>query len=184
MKAGCENTEISKLAIIIICGFSGAGKSTFLQKLILGKRPFKIVDLDQFIFQELSTDWKNLAEYIEKEGELKFRNLEFLALQKLLKSNDPKESLAIALGGGALTDQTWKILKKHREVKLLWLNTPFAICWDRIKNDLKRPLTRLGKKKMRELYQQRLPFFKKAQIQLDIKMQNLLKSSDDLLHYL
>jgi shikimate kinase len=132
-----------------ICGFSGAGKSTLLKELE-GKTDYDLIDLDDFIFQNLSNkNYSSLGDFIEAEGIDCFRALEFSALMNL-SAND---SQIVALGGGALNEQTLGILGSWNG---LWLNTEFETCWERIYQDQNRPLVKLGKEAMAELYAERM----------------------------
>lgn len=172
------------MEFIVICGFSGAGKSSLLNKISQGKCALDIIDLDQYVFQHLPKNGNSLGEFIEKEGLLEFRSMELDCLKQVIRPKNNSKITAIALGGGALGIQAWNLINGRADIRLIWLSTPFEICWDRIKNDSSRPLTRLGEEKMRELYEERLAFYQKAHLKLDIKLQNSINNSDDLIQYL
>ena len=109
------------------CGKSSVGKeiSTIL------KRPF--VDLDHAIEQVVGT---SIAEIIELRGEPFFRTVETQCLQQSIFDNPS----IIALGGGAFTLEFNRTIIDRAGVSV-WINTPFEICWQRIRQDEKiRPL--------------------------------------------
>jgi shikimate kinase len=132
-----------------ICGFMGAGKSTLLGELSgKVKSEFELIDLDDLIFKEHGGQFKNLGMYIESIGLDHFRALEFSALMNL----SLKDNVVVALGGGSLTEQSMALLVGW---KGFWLNTDFETCWSRISEDTNRPLVKLGKSNLSELYTQR-----------------------------
>lgn len=141
---------------LIICGFSGAGKSTIGAKVAAQlKIPF--VDSDQELAAGVA-----LSKRIEAWGWSEFRRLEGELILRLT-SGLKGEKLVISLGGGALNEVTLAACKGKGN-QLAWLNTPFAECWERIANDPSRPLTKNGEAEMAKLYQERLPLYQQANI--------------------
>ena len=140
-----------------ICGFSGAGKSTYLKELSRSKEysDFEFFDLDDYILKQLS-DFNNLGEAIEANGWEWFRKNEKKYLHDLLS----KTKVWIALGGGTLTDELVQELKSKTGIKGLWLSTDFETCWERIKGDSNRPLDKKGKDHLKALYKDREILYK------------------------
>lgn len=137
-----------------ICGFSGAGKSTILKEIASHSEvKLNCIDLDDHIFLNHGHGYEKLGDFIEAVGLDHFRALEFSTLMSL----NMNDNQLVSLGGGALNEQTIGILSGWSG---FWLNTDFDTCWERISQDESRPLARLGKEGMRELYSQRLIMFK------------------------
>lgn len=136
-----------------VCGFMGAGKSTWLEKkkLQVADNPkYTFIDLDLYIFEKYGAQDKNLGEYIERVGLGQFRDNELKSLEDILQNTNQY----IALGGGCLRDETLKLLNQ-KGVQGHWLDTSFEICWERIKNDKTRPLVKLGRQVLQKLYVER-----------------------------
>lgn len=144
---------------IIIAGFSGAGKSSFLQALKTtapqGWQDF--IDLDFKVVTFIGTS--SLAEFVEKQGWERFRDLEAQTLRIEIEN---KDSAIIALGGGSLTEPTLSLIQSRPEVVLVHLKADFQTCWERIQNSpSERPLVQKGEKFMKELFEERSEIFKK-----------------------
>lgn len=155
---------------IVIVGFSGAGKTTFSKALAIhlsttDKRTWTSVDLDQeLFFHHKKPNELHLGEVIDRLSFKTFRELERDLLFKLVQTFEPP--FVMSLGGGAFTSEVASELLKREEVLVVFLNTPFEICFERIKNDPVRPLSRLGQEGLRALYMERLPLYEKAQVNL------------------
>lgn len=155
---------------IVIVGFSGAGKTTFSKALsqhlsIIEKRSWTSVDLDQELyFHHKEPNELHLGEVIDRLSFKVFRELERDLLFKIVQTFEPP--FVMSLGGGAFTLEVANELLLREEVLVVFLNTPFEICFERIKNDPVRPLSRLGQEGLRALYLERLPLYEKAQVNL------------------
>jgi shikimate kinase len=104
---------------IYLYGFMGCGKSYLARKSGLS-----FIDLDEQI--------GDIPKIFAEKGEAHFRSLELAAL-KSAKAD------IISLGGGALTNpEAAKHAKKNAVV--VFVDTPFEVCYERIKNDKNRPL--------------------------------------------
>jgi shikimate kinase len=138
--------------IIAICGFMGAGKSSFLKQY----PEVDSIDIDQ----ALETDIGALGEYIRKSGWGSFRSLE---AQKILKTIEGCENdLLISLGGGALDDETNLKQLKTNNVKIIFLQQEFEICLERIKGDDNRPQLDKTEEELRALFAKREQIFKES----------------------
>lgn len=139
---------------IILIGFMGAGKSSVLNPLAQ-KLALKSIEIDNIIKQ--SSGRKTTTEIFEKEGELKFRELEIEAARSLQKEDD----CVIATGGGVIEN---KIILDYLRTKgvVVYLRTTFEEIERRIRllgvslGD--RPLFKDGKK-AEELYDLREPLY-------------------------
>lgn len=140
---------------IVLCGFMGCGKTT------VGKQLAKItsmeyIDIDQYIEQQQNT---TISEIFAEHGEGYFRDLEHEASKEL----SSKKGCVIAAGGGTLLfDRNIEALKQNGIVVLL--DVPLDTIKYRLRNDKKRPLLQRPDKDkvMEEMYNARLPLYKKA----------------------
>ncbi len=161
----------------LICGFMGSGKSTLLEKFEINSEAYGLYDLDAEIHRLHGGDFPTLGEFIESRGWDHFRRMESETLEDFLNKD---ESLVLALGGGAVSGVNLSKIKKKEGTKLVFLDTPFEVCLERISGDANRPLVKLGEEKLRELYEERLPLYKCADIQIGPEEQEALASPEQL----
>lgn len=146
---------------ILIIGFMGAGKTTTAHALarLLNTT---CVDLDQLI-----TDQQGLSpqEIIDAEGEMRFREVETLALEAALRD---RAAHVISLGGGTWAlGQNRTIIAEHRSF-VVWLDAPFTLCWRRISaTGRTRPFAR-DRDKARLRYLERRPLYQLATVHVTI----------------
>jgi shikimate kinase len=145
---------------IFICGFTGAGKSTFVGSLKNNDLGFLALDLDTVIAQDLSIEPDRLGDWILLNGFPLFRQKEKEKLGHLL---DKKESLVVAMGGGALTNETYALIRE-KNVYLVFLDVDFRTCLSRVKDDPSRPLTFMPEDDLRKIYDERRMLFLKADL--------------------
>lgn len=150
---------------IFISGFMGAGKTT-IGKALAQKLEQDFWDLDDFIEQEAGL---SIPAIFEKEGERAFRQKEQAAVLNIIR----QKKGVIALGGGTLQNQH---LLDHIKVNglLVFIEVPMGEIIARIEGDKNRPLlldedgntkpTAVLKKDLQALYEQRLPFYRQAEI--------------------
>lgn len=115
---------------IVICGFMGAGKTTFGKKLAQ-KRNLNFYDIDELI--ELK-EKISIADLFKIRGEKYFRNLEAMYCRKLSKM----ENIVISTGGGTF-DIEENVLLFIKNFDIILLDIDFETCYSRIKNT-DRPL--------------------------------------------
>lgn len=149
----------------------GAGKSFLLSQM--QNSNLRHLDMDEDIAAQNSVPAVN--QLIEMYGWDFFRRLEREYLDNLVR----QEKFIVALGGGAVRSETMNELKKH--VTLVWLDTPFEICYQRIL-DSERPLRPLSKEELLKLYLERSNFYIQADIRLDLVTINRIKKADDLIN--
>lgn len=120
---------------IVILGFMACGKTTVAKELAR-QLACDFIDLDSFI---TARHGRSPAELIKQDGEAKFRELETIALRDVLQNNDAR---VIALGGGTWTIPANRTLIALHDCSTVWLDAPFALCWERIASsrDIVRPL--------------------------------------------
>lgn len=140
--------------IYFLCGFSGCGKSTTLTSLSKDRElaDFQFIDLDHYVIK--ISPYKSIVHLFDTIGEEGFREMELNALKSLVI----REKLIVALGGGTISVQTQNFFEKYQN-NIFWIDTDFELCWSRICNDSNRPMVRLGKDKMFQLYRQRMQVY-------------------------
>lgn len=140
---------------IILCGFMGCGKST-VGALLAKKNGMAFVDLDSYIEKK---EGKTISEIFSDSGEAYFRALE----REASKDLSAKNGLVIAAGGGTLTFQeNVDVLRENGKIVLL--DIPVEVVAQRLVGDTTRPLLNRPDRDeaMKELYEKRLPVYRKA----------------------
>ncbi len=154
---------------IVITGFMGCGKSKVAQELARRRNVF-MVDLDEWITERVG---RSPAQLITEDGEREFREIESNALRDLLQTG---EAGVIALGGGAWIEKANRDLIDEYSCTTVWLDTPFAICWERITtSDEVRPLGRTLDQ-AQTLYKRRRPIYQLASIHVQMRHDETLDS--------
>jgi len=115
----------------VLCGFMGCGKSAIGQ-LAAKQLGLKFIDSDQYIEQLAGMA---ISEIFRQYGEKGFRDREYWAMKTL--SANP--GFIIASGGGALTFQR-NVNAVRQKAYIIYLDTPFKECFQRITGDKSRPL--------------------------------------------
>lgn len=135
---------------IFLCGFMGCGKST-IGKLLAKKTGKNFTDLDIYIEEQQGME---IPDIFEKHGESYFRKIESECL-----SDFGKIGCIIATGGGALlTKENAEIAKNSGYV--VFIDTPFEICYNRIKGDKNRPIAyNSTEAQLLERYNMRRPLY-------------------------
>lgn len=155
---------------IVITGFMGCGKSKVAQ-MLAQRRNLVMVDLDEWITARVG---RNPAQLITEDGEPAFREIESNALHDLLQTG---EAGVIALGGGAWIEKANRDLIDEFKCISIWLDTPFAICWERILASTEdRPLGRT-REEAEARYHYREPLYELAQLHIPVSAG---ESLDDL----
>lgn len=123
---------------IVITGFMCAGKTTVAHALA-ARLGCAMLDTDDSIVARAG---RSIAAIIEGEGEARFREIETAVLRDELERNAAR---VVALGGGAWTlAENRAVVAAHNDCITVWLDAPFALCWQRIANadHPARPLAR------------------------------------------
>ncbi|MGN0621230.1 MAG: shikimate kinase [Porcipelethomonas sp.] len=136
---------------IFLCGFMGCGKTT-VGKRIASKLGRKYCDMDELIVEKAGM---TIPEIFEKLGEPEFRRMESELIIEL-----GSFSGVVSCGGGAmLSEKNGENAKKSGTV--VFLDVPFEICYERIKDDPNRPIAASRtKEQLLELYSERYPKYK------------------------
>lgn len=144
---------------LLLAGFMGSGKTTVLREIQRLKPEWACVDLDS----SLPGPGESVAQLVGRIGWGAFRERERQTLQSLLATPSPQ---LIALGGGSLIEG-WPLIEEAR-ARVVWLDAPFALCWQRIQGDpQERPLALAGEAALGSLYHERLPLYQKADLRVD-----------------
>lgn len=152
---------------IVITGFMGCGKSKVARQLAL-RRNVAMVDLDEWITARVGS---SPAQLITEDGEPAFREIESNALRDLLQAGDAG---VIALGGGAWIEKVNRDLIDEYGCTSVWLDTPFAICWERITaSEEDRPLGRT-REEAEARYDRRKPIYALAQFHIAVSADQTL----------
>jgi shikimate kinase len=150
---------------VFLTGFMGSGKTTLGKKLgRIMNYPF--IDLDDYI---MTKEGKTITQIFEESGELAFRNLEALCLEKVLEKEEPS---VIALGGGTICFGT-NLAKVRHAGLLIYIELPAATLASRLgQGKTPRPLLKgIHESEMQRaieaLLQQRKKFYTQAHIILN-----------------
>lgn len=137
---------------IVLCGFMGCGKTT-IGKLVAEKLGYHFIDMDEFI---TSKQGKTVNQIFDDYGEDYFRKLELNAATELSNLSNT----VIATGGGAVMNI--KVVETfHKEnIKIIFIDTPFYVIMQRIKNDNTRPLLlKSNSDSFKRLYEYRYNYY-------------------------
>ena len=120
------------------------------------------VDLDRQVEARAGI---TIAELFERRGEAEFRALERAELESTLG----RPRVVVATGGGALTQPGALELLRGRGL-IVWLKPPFAELADRVEASGAgaRPLYG-DRRRARQLYRERLPFYRQADLVLAVE---------------
>lgn len=131
---------------VFLCGFMGCGKTT-VGKLFAERSGRIFADMDEYIEDY---EHRTIAEIFATDGEAHFRKLESEAVVRLSESG-----YVVATGGGAMVDPKNAEAAKQGG-RVIFIDTPFESCYERIKGDKKRPLAATASEdELRERYNTR-----------------------------
>jgi len=146
---------------IFLVGFMGAGKSTVAAELVKCG-DFRLIDLDTEIERMAGM---SIQEIFRQSGEGAFREMESLALQRLLHD---KKGLIVATGGGILgRPQNRKLIRAIGRV--VYLRATFPALQKRLRLSTERPLVK-GQPDwhaLEALLHSRTPFYETADLIVD-----------------
>jgi shikimate kinase len=137
----------------------GAGKTT-VGAALARHLNCRMLDLDAYI---ATREGRSIQAMIDEEGEARFREIETRALREALADDAAR---IITLGGGAWISEDNRALIAEHTVFTIWLDTPFELCWQRIKSaGDTRPLAR-DRERARRLYQSRRNIYGLARLRI------------------
>jgi shikimate kinase len=139
----------------------GCGKSMVARELAR-RLNVPMIDLDDRI---TAHEGRTPAQLITEAGEPAFRAIETNALRELLQTGIAG---VIALGGGAWIESANRDLIDEHECLSVWLDVPFAVCWERISASAEdRPLGKTIEEAERR-YNLRKPIYALASIHIPV----------------
>jgi len=168
----------TKPEVILLCGFSGSGK-TEAGKLLSENIGYGFTDTDATVEEVLG---KSIPEIFLKQGEGKFRFAESDVLRMALK----RKPQVIALGGGTIADeQTLAYVRENGF--LIYLRVTPETVYERLQNSHIRPMLQsftqdeedqkeIVMKRIRKLLEEREKFYLKA----DLVVNTEGKSTDEV----
>ena len=158
MSSAIRNPK-STIQNIFLVGFMACGKST-VGRALAELLQVSFVDLDEKIVAAAGC---TIAEMIAQQGEAAFRQLETDSLRNAAAA----EPSVIALGGGAFIQAINRDVISQAGLSV-WLDAPFALCWERIQRDaVVRPLA-ATEAEAKARFQQRTAIYQQAQIHIPI----------------
>ncbi|MGN0665571.1 MAG: shikimate kinase [Huintestinicola sp.] len=136
---------------IYLCGFMGCGKTT-VGTLLAKKLGCSYTDMDSYITE---TEGMSIPEIFSSKGEPYFREKETQAVEALGRKGG-----VIACGGGAMLKDI-NAEKAAENGIVVYIDTPYDICYDRIKGDKNRPIVMANtKESLKEIFDSRVPLYK------------------------
>lgn len=135
---------------IYLCGFMGCGKTT-VGAALAGRLGMSCTDMDSFIEER---EKMSIPRIFAEKGEPYFREKETEAVKLLGERGG-----IVACGGGAM------LKKENAEIasklgKVVYIDVPYEICWERIAGDDNRPIVKANtKESLEEIYNGRKPLY-------------------------
>lgn len=140
------------MSSLYLCGFMGCGKSTLGQMLSL-RMDLPLIDLDDYITVSQGCSISNI---FHTQGEAAFRQMETEALRALTQI---QPNAIISCGGGTMIQPQNAALAKQNG-KIIFLDAPFSLCYERIRGDENRPLAaKRDEAELLALYEARRPVY-------------------------
>ncbi len=165
LSKGYQHRMTSEKNIVLI-GLMGSGKSS-KGKLLAERLGMRFVDVDEEIER---TQGMTIAEIFEHKGKIAFREIE----HKIIADISGEKRCVISTGGGVVLSETnMKKLKENGTV--VFLNRDVDATVKTIDTDA-RPLLKDGAQKLFEIYDDRLPLYRKWQ---DIEIAGEFKTVED-----
>jgi shikimate kinase len=160
--------------MVCLTGFMGSGKST-VGRLLAAQLAWRFVDLDAEIERNTGLP---ISKIFEQKGESVFRDLEHECLSRVLGSASERDTrIVLALGGGTFAQPRNAALiqgfgSQQRGpgtgagVVMIWLDCAMEDLLQRCVLMGDRPLFR-DEASFRRLYQERLPYYQKADYRIE-----------------
>lgn len=130
-----------------LCGFMGSGKTT-VGAVLAERLGCHFFDTDD---QIVTMTGRSIPDIFATDGEPAFRTLESEALRSVAE----RSPAVISTGGGLVTIPE-NVTLLGQTGQLVFLDTPFALCYERIRTDANRPnAASRTEEELRALYEQR-----------------------------
>jgi shikimate kinase len=145
---------------LYLVGFMGCGKTT-VGRLLAQRLGWRFLDLDEELERRQG---RTIAQIFAEQGEPYFRDLERRLLDETLTGSE--EPTVVALGGGTFAQaDNFDRLRSDGGVSV-WLDCPLEELRRRCRGLPNRPLFR-DADSFRQLFEQRLPYYQKADFRVD-----------------
>ena len=158
------NKELKAKKLFLV-GFMATGKTTIAKKIGLKLNiPFFDSDKELELFFNIS-----INDFFKAHGEDKFREIEEKVILDKIKNNN-MNGFVMSLGGGAYLNKNVRKLIDSVGISI-WLDGNIDIIYNRIKKSKTvRPLTQKfnTKEKLKKLLNERVFYYKKASIKVNI----------------
>ncbi len=138
---------------VVLCGFMGSGKTT-VGRMLAARLACCFVDMDKAIEEGAGM---SIPDIFSVFGEAHFRMLE----EQTAAALAGQEKQVIATGGGALLNGANAARFRQNGV-IVYLDVPFALCWQRIAASDRPLVRRLGRQGLAALYQEREAAYRQA----------------------
>jgi shikimate kinase len=156
------NLKLKRTPGIYLVGFMGCGKTT-IGRMYADEIGWRFGDLDDDIEIAQKT---TISDLFLRLGEPAFRRIETEAIHERVMSVRRGSPTVLSLGGGAFArEENIEILTDNGVT--VWINTDFDIMCDRVARADHRPLAK-DPERFRQLYEQRLPFYRRAEYHVDV----------------
>ena len=160
---------------IVLTGLMGAGKSSVGRLLAEKLNNYGFVDIDEEIEKN---EGMTIPEIFKTKTEEYFRNIE----TETIKHYAQQSNVIISIGGGAFESEI------NREYltscgKVFYLYAPAEILYNRVKNQLNRPLLFCDNplEKLKQLLEKRENNYKKSHYIIDTSGKNIEETADEIL---
>jgi shikimate kinase len=147
-------------SIVFLTGFMGAGKSSVGRRLAQ-RLGYRFADLDQLI---VAREGRPISDIFASQGEAYFRDCE----AAVLAGQAATERTVFATGGGIVGRAENRALMK-RSGTVVYLRASWPTLERRLARSSGRPLAdpQQGWEKIRQLWQNRLPWYEEADLVID-----------------
>ncbi|WP_353532262.1 shikimate kinase [Cognatishimia sp. WU-CL00825] len=142
---------------VVMVGMMGAGK-TAVGRALAAKLNVPFLDSDAEIVKAANL---SIAEIFDRDGETFFRQKESQVIDRLLD----EERGILSTGGGAFLAEGNRAMITEKGISV-WLDADLELLWQRVRHKDTRPLlhTPNPKATLREIYEQRVPIYAKADL--------------------
>jgi len=145
---------------LYLVGFMGCGKTT-VGRLLAQRLGWRFFDLDEELERRQG---RTIAHIFADQGEPYFREVERMLLEETLTASE--EPTVVALGGGTFAQtENFDRIRSDGGVSV-WLDCSLEELRRRCRGLANRPLFR-DPSSFRQLYEQRLPYYQKADFRVD-----------------
>lgn len=153
--------QLKRTPGLYLVGFMGSGKTT-IGRLLSESLGWHFADIDEEIEAAAA---KPICDIFDSEGEPAFRALENEVIRRRIAEIERGYPTVVALGGGAFAHRpTYELLENNGVT--VWLDCPFEIVEQRVRQATHRPLAR-DPVKFARLYEERRVAYSRAHCRVD-----------------